>query len=52
VFCANPAAVVKEDTMLVMSSPEPMPVEEMSELPEFVAVDEIAEPMTSFACSD
>jgi len=30
-FCAKPAAVVSEVTMLAISSPEPTPVEEMTE---------------------
>ena len=48
VFCAKPAALVSEVTMLLMSSPEPMPVEEIAVV---AAVDaaEIVELMRSFA---
>jgi len=44
-FWAAPAAVVNADTMLPMSSPEPTPVEEITVLAAFVAVDEIVEPI-------
>ena len=42
VFCAKPAAVVNDVTMPLMSSPEPMPVEEMTVLAAD-GVDEIVE---------
>jgi hypothetical protein len=51
VFCAKPAAVVNEVTMLLMSSPEPMPVEEMTVLAAD-AVDEIVELMFLRPISD
>jgi hypothetical protein len=45
VFCAKPAAVVSDDTMLEISSPDPMPVEEMTVFPAADPVDEMLELM-------
>jgi hypothetical protein len=38
-FCAAPAAVVNEVTMLLMSSPEPIPVDVTTLPPEAVAAE-------------